>query len=357
MENLTYRVVGVMSGTSLDGIDIALIDFVKSKEGWGFNIVLAETLAYSKEWKDKLAQASHLSKEEITHLDVAYTDELAAVILSFLSRHSISLSSLDAVCSHGHTVLHQSEAGITIQIGNLPVLAQKIGMRVVCDFRVEDVALGGQGAPLVPIGDQILFTEFDYCLNLGGFANISLEENGSRLAYDICAVNTVLNVLSQKMGVDYDEDGRIAASGEINQDLLRKLNELSFYQKSPPKSLGVEWVVKDIMPLLEETHISIPHKITTFTYHIAQQIANNLVKDSSKKVLVTGGGAYNKTLIEFLKSMSVVEVIIPSKEIVEFKEALIFGFLGVLKLEKEVNVLKSVTGASKNHSSGKVFLP
>jgi len=173
MENLTYRVVGVMSGTSLDGIDLALIDFVKSKEGWGFNIVLAETLAYSKEWKDKLAQASHLSKEEIIHLDVAYTDELAAVISSFLSRHSISVSGLDAVCSHGHTVLHQPEAGTTIQIGNLPVLAQKIGMRVVCDFRVEDVALGGQGAPLVPIGDQMLFTEFDYCLNLGGFANIS----------------------------------------------------------------------------------------------------------------------------------------------------------------------------------------
>ena len=357
MKNLAYRIIGVMSGTSLDGIDLVLVDFVRDEGVWGFDIVTAETIAYPEEWKRKLEKCSLLSRVQIDHLNLEYTDYLAETILNFLKEHEIAKVDVEAICSHGHTVWHRPENGLTIQIGNLSALAKKTGVKVVCDFRVQDVELGGQGAPLVPIGDQMLFKEFDYCLNLGGFANISLEMNKTRIAYDICAVNTVLNFLSQELGHEFDEDGNIAASGTINDFLLNQFNEINFYKQPPPKSLGVEWVAKNVVPLLAASKISIKDKISTYTYHVGQQIAHHLKGNDSKKVLITGGGAFNATLIKYIQSMSEVKVVIPSAKIIEYKEALIFGFLGVLRMRKEINVIKSVTGASKSHSSGKIYLP
>lgn len=341
-----------MSGTSLDGIDLAELIFNYSEKKWNFEIVNAETVAYSTFWKDELREAINYSEEKLERLDFKYTEKLSEEILKFIKKHNIQ--EIDAVCSHGHTILHRPEKGLTLQIGNLPRISKMLGQKVVCDFRVQDVELGGQGAPLVPIGDKLLFSEYDYCLNLGGFANCSFEKNGERIAFDICPANIVLNKYAEKLGQDFDEGGKLAASGKVDKELLNKLNSISFYSEKPPKSLGLEWVNSTIFPLLDASKISSEDVLRTFTEHIAVQLANQFSINAS--VLITGGGAYNSFLIERLNKIAQVETAIPFHEIVEFKEALIFGLLGILKLRGEVNCLASVTGATKDHSSGKIFL-
>lgn len=368
MKKSNYHIIGVMSGTSLDGIDLAEIVFNFTEEKWNFKIITAETIPYSSYWKDELQEAINYSQERLERLDFKYTEKLVEEISKFIKKHNIL--EIDAVCSHGHTILHQPEKGFTYQIGNLPRISKMLGQTVVCDFRVQDVALGGQGAPLVPIGDRLLFSEYDYCLNLGGFANCSFEKKGDRIAFDICPVNIVLNKYAEKLGKDYDEAGNFAASGKVDEALLTKLNTLSFYAKKPPKSLGLEWVQSTIFPLLDASHISSEDILRTFTEHIAIQLANQFSDASTEpvlsrveglsnhaSVLITGGGVYNSFLIERLKNLATVEVIVPSPEIVEYKEALIFGLLGVLKLRDEINCLASVTGASRDHSSGKILYP
>lgn len=347
-----YHVLGVMSGTSLDGVDLAEIEFsISETSGWDFVIMKAETISYPSLWKEKLQAAVLFSEEDLKELNENYTRFLGETILKFIERNSIK--NLDAVCGHGHTVLHRPEKGITMQIGNLESLAKQIQQTVVCDFRVQDVALGGQGAPLVPIGDRLLFSGFDCCFNLGGFANVSFEKNRERIAFDICPVNIVLNHYSEKLGKPFDENGKLAASGNLDLELLKKLNALPFYSEKPPKSLGLEWVKENVFPLLEKSGISSQDILRTFTEHVARQLSANLYSNSS--VLVTGGGAYNAFLMERLKSISKLKIEIPEPKILEFKEALIFGLLGVLKLRGEVNVLASVTGAERDHSSGAVF--
>ena len=352
MRRKQFRVLGVMSGTSLDGIDLAYLAFTR-EEHWEASILKAETIPYSQKWVEALKTSAELSRTDIAALDEKYTDYLAEIIQQFIQKNKIE--KLDAVCSHGHTVLHQPEEGFTVQIGNLPKLATILQQKVVCDFRVQDVKLGGQGAPLVPIGDRLLFSDYDYCLNLGGFANISTEIESNRIAYDICPVNTVLNEYASRLGFAFDRDGAIARNAEVNQNLLKELNSLSFYQQKPPKSLGIEWVNSVIFPILEKSESTSEEIIATFTEHVAVQLSENIQHYSSQKVLVTGGGAFNTYLIELLQQKTKAQIILPQKNLIEFKEALIFGFLGVLRLENEINVLASVTGASKNHSSGKIF--
>lgn len=342
-----------MSGTSLDGLDLAEIDFEYSQEKWHFEILAAETVPYSSFWKDELREAINYSEEKLERLDFKYTEKLTEEISKFIKKHNIL--EIDAVCSHGHTILHRPDKGFTYQIGNLPRIAKMLGHTVICDFRVQDVELGGQGAPLVPIGDQLLFPDYDFCLNLGGFANCSFEKKGARIAYDICPVNIVLNKYAEKLGNDFDEGGKIAASGKMHEELLKRLNSLSYYAENPPKSLGLEWVKENIFPLMDAFEISSEDILRTFTEHIAVQLSNQFYENST--VLITGGGAYNSFLIERLKNLTSVKIVIPSKKIVEYKEALIFGLLGVLKLRGEVNCLASVTGASKDHSSGNIFNP
>ncbi|MCY2688279.1 anhydro-N-acetylmuramic acid kinase [Salinimicrobium sp. TH3] len=354
MNKNNYNVVGVMSGTSLDGIDLAYVNFTSS-EGWSYKILAAETVPYPSEWQEILSEAVNYDDIQLKDLNENYTQFLSKVITEFLSKNDIFKP--DAICSHGHTIKHEPENGFTFQVGNLPALASNLGHTVVCDFRVQDVEMGGQGAPLVPIGDELLFGSYNYCLNLGGFANISTKPNGDRLAYDICAVNTVLNYLSQKIDLPYDRDGEIAASGELNEELLEELQKLPFYGLRPPKSLGIEWVNKYIFPLLERYENSIPSLLRTYTEHAAEVISNELRDTSEEKVLVTGGGAFNDFLIKEIQRRTKSEIIIPSAEVVNYKEALIFAFLGVLKLRGENNVMSSVTGASKDHSSGVIFFP
>lgn len=351
----TYNVIGVMSGTSLDGIDLARINFSIENEKWSYEILESETVSYSNDWLNKLKVAVGFSSEELTKLNDDYTDYLGNIIKSFIDKYEIS--NLDAVSSHGHTILHQPQNGFTLQIGNLPRIAKIINQKVVCDFRVQDVNLGGQGAPLVPIGDRILFSEYDYCLNLGGFSNISFESNNKRIAFDISPVNTVLNFYANKLGLNYDDKGKISKSGKSNLKLLNELNALDYYKKSFPKSLGFEFVKEIVLPMIENYSIAIEDKMNTFTEHVAIQTLLAL-ENKTGKILITGGGAYNDFLIERMQlHLPNIEIIIPDNKTLEFKEALIFALLGVLKLRNEINVMSSVTGAKQDHSTGIIFTP
>lgn len=342
-----------MSGTSLDGIDIAFIEFQHDDARWTFDILNAQTIPYSKYWRKELREAIGYSRQKLERLDFKYTDKLAEEIGGFIRRNGIQ--TIDAICSHGHTIMHRPEKGWTYQMGNLPRLAKDLERTVVCDFRVQDVALGGQGAPLVPIGDRLLFSEYDYCLNLGGFANVSYEENDQRIAYDIAPINIVLNRYAQKLRKEFDDSGNFARAGSVNEALLRALNSLAFYKEKPPKSLGLEWVVDHVFPLLEASALSPKDILATCTEHMAMQLAAQFSENAN--VLITGGGAYNAYLIERMKHHKAVDVVVPPPAIIDFKEALVFGLLGVLRLRGEVNCLASVTGAQKDHSSGEIYYP
>ena len=344
-----------MSGTSLDGIDLAHIQFEIKQNQWSFKILESETVPYSADWVNQLKSAVDFSKENLEILNRNYTQLLSEIIVNFIKKHQII--NLDAVCSHGHTILHQPQNGFTLQIGNLPEIATLTQQKIVCDFRVQDVQLGGQGAPLVPIGDRILFSQYDYCMNFGGFSNVSFEENNQRIAFDISPVNTVLNFYANKLGLNYDDKGQISKTGKINTELLNELNAFDFYQKKHPKSLGFEFVKEVVLPLIEKFDISIEDKLHTFTEHIALQTALALPLKKGR-LFITGGGAYNDFLISRIQHyLPEMKLIIPENKILEFKEALIFALLGILKLREEINVLSSVTGAKKDHSSGLVYFP
>ena len=350
-----YNVIGVMSGTSLDGIDLAHILLSRHENRWRFEIKEAIAISYSEDWIAQLKNAVDFSTAELDILNKEYTLLLGSVISSFIKDNQ--LENLDAVCSHGHTILHQPQNGFTLQIGNLPNIASLVGQKVICDFRVQDVELGGQGAPLVPIGDRFLFSDYDYCLNLGGFSNISFEENNTRIAFDISPVNTVLNYYANQAGFEYDNKGKIARSGKVSEALLQELNALDFYSKSYPKSLGFEFVKTIVLPMIEKHPIPLEDKLRTFIEHIAIQTAFAVPKKSGR-LLATGGGAYNDFLLERMAfHLQEITFEIPDDKTIQYKEALIFGLLGVLKLRNEINVLASVTGAKHDHSSGKIFLP
>jgi len=308
----SYSVIGVMSGTSLDGVDLAHIQFAIIDGKWRYKIKESETVSYEPTWLNKLRSAVDFSEGDLAQLNTDYTLHLSSLIKNFIHKHGIT--ALDAVCSHGHTILHQPHNGITLQIGNLPEIATLVNQTVVCDFRVQDVQLGGQGAPLVPIGDRLLFADFDYCLNLGGFSNVSFELEGQRIAFDIAPVNTVLNFYANQLGWDFDDGGKIARSGNLNQGLLNALNGLQYYQTTFPKSLGFEYVKTVVVPLLDSYSIDLKDILRTFTEHIAFQTAKAL-PDPKGKMLVTGGGAYNHYLIERMrKYLPQLELVIPEEK-------------------------------------------
>ena len=340
-----------MSGTSLDGVDLAIVDFYIKKNKWKFKLLEFKTLNYSTHFKNQLSIAHNFDVNQIKKLDSEYTFILAGMINSFLEELKINI---DFVSSHGHTVLHQPEKGITIQIGNNIKLSNLISKKVVCDFRTQDVLFGGQGAPLVPVGDYHLFSEFDYTLNLGGFANITNLTDQFPRAHDICAVNTVLNKLSKELNFDYDSEGKIAKSGNLIKDLKYELDNIKFYKVKPPKSLGVEWVNKVVYPVLNKYKSSkLEDILHTYSIHISEVLSKELPE--GKKILLSGGGSFNNFLIENIVEKSKSEIKIPSKEIINFKEAIIFAFIGVLKIRNEINCFKSVTGARKDHCSGIIY--
>ncbi|GAA4162911.1 anhydro-N-acetylmuramic acid kinase [Chryseobacterium ginsenosidimutans] len=344
---MIFHAIGLMSGTSLDGLDICFAKFER-QDSWNFEILKAETIPYPKAWEEQLRNSIHLSAVELLELNSEYGFYLGKSVKNFIEKHQ--LDNVNLISSHGHTVFHQPQKKFTLQIGDGRAIKTETKLPVIYDFRSQDVLMGGNGAPLVPIGDEFLFSQYDACLNLGGFSNISLKINHKRIAFDIAPVNIVLNKLVQNFNKNFDENGNLARTGNIDEKLLSQLNSLDFYQQSYPKSLGIEWCNESIFPLFE--NIEIIDVLATFTEHAAQQISKIFNENQLKNVLFTGGGAYNQYLIEKIKAKTTTEIIIPEKEIIEYKEALIFAFMGVLRLTNEINVLSSATGSSDDHCSG-----
>lgn len=343
-------VLGLMSGTSLDGLDLALCEFSRAGGRYSYKLLKAKTVIYPSTWKKLLSEAKNTNAKNYFRLHAEYGLYIAKEIKRFLKN---SARQPKIIASHGHTVFHQPALGFTTQLGCGATIAANTGITTVCDFRSLDVALRGQGAPLVPVGDKLLFANYQACLNIGGIANISFDKNGKRLAYDICEANMLLNSLAERVGEAYDKDGRLAASGKVDKALLQNLNSLDYYKQTGAKSTGREWFERCVQPLLKGKNV--PKLLATATEHIAQIIATDLEKQKIKNVLVTGGGALNSFLIEKIRSKTSCQLHIPEMDLIQFKEALIFGFLGYLRVNNHQNAYSSVTGAKQDSSGGAVY--
>ena len=343
------EVIGVMSGTSLDGLDLCHVIFNLENLS-DFKIANSTTISYPKKISEKLHNIVKKNINQINKIDIEYGTFIGESINKFIS--SYNLNDIDLISSHGHTVFHQPDVGKTLQIGNGMIINKITGIRTVNNFRQQDVKLGGQGAPLVPIGDKLLFKKYKYCLNLGGFVNISIKKSNKIFAYDICPLNTVLNFYSKKIGHEYDYNGNFSKTGIINNNLFNELNELSFYFEKHPKSLGIEFVLGEVFPIIDKYKLSEIDVLATYIKHAAYQISKNIL--DNEKVLISGGGSFNKTLIKSLKNYG-INISLPNKLIINYKESLIFALLGHLRLNNEINCLKSVTGATRDHSSGDIF--
>ncbi len=347
-----YNVIGIMSGTSLDGLDIAYCNFLFSNNRWHYNILHAETIEYKPSWRQELQKLETLSGRELWAFHTKFGHFIGKQVDNFIKKHNLTI---DFVCSHGHTVFHQPHLGFTSQIGDGASIAAECKKSVICDFRSTDVALGGQGAPLVPIGDKLLFDEYEFCLNIGGICNISFDKNGKRIAWDIAPANMILNYYASKINISFDEDGKIAEGGKTNIDLLNNLNNINYYKIDYPKSLGREYVFKHFVPLIDKYNLSISDILNTITEHISLEIAHSTNFLNNKQILITGGGALNKFLIKRIQFHNKNKIIIPDKNIIDFKEALIFAFLGVLRFENKINCLKEVTGALEDNIGGAIY--
>ncbi len=348
-----------MSGTSLDALDLAYCHFWQDSGKWNYEIKKATSVAYSPQWIKKLQSAIDYNAEDLFKLDREYGIYLGRKARAFIEKEQLTV---DYVSSHGHTIHHQPDSGFTFQVGSGQHLATESGHLTVCDFRTKDLALGGQGAPLVPVGDKLFFSDHQFCLNLGGISNVSLEVDGKRIAYDIGIANMLLNYLSHKQGAPYDAGGAMARKGKLNEHLLQRLNGLAYYTLPYPKSTGYEWFSSEIIPLVEDSELEITDLLNTSVHHIAEQISIHLhhhANEEKMSVMVTGGGALNDYLMEVLQEKlgPAIELVIPSKQLIAFKEALVFAFLGLLRMEGQTNVLSSVTGARSDSCSGVVYLP
>jgi anhydro-N-acetylmuramic acid kinase len=350
MEFQKFKTIGLMSGTSCDGLDICYCHFSWDGLRWNYEIIIGETIPYKRAWLERIREAPKLDGRGLLlfHKDLGrfFGKETKA----FIERHS--LADLDFIASHGHTIFHEPEIGLTFQAGDGNCIAAETGCSVLFDFRSLDVALGGQGAPLVPIGDRYLFSEYDACLNLGGISNISFEREGKVWAFDICPFNLLLNHFANKLGESYDSDGNFAKDGKVNKKILDQLNGFEYLARMAPKSLGREQIERLYFELFGQYKLEERDWLRTLIEHYVISVANVFNHFSIQKVLITGGGAYNKFFIRRLKEVVKSELHIPDNKMIEFKEALLFSFLGCLNRINCTNVLASVTGASKDSKSG-----
>jgi len=358
MKKDSYKIIGLMSGTSLDGLDICFTHFQKIQGKWEFQLIHSSTISYSLEIIERLQYATTLNAIDLYILDQELGEYFASQVLKFIDQFEIQQNDVDFISSHGHTIYHQPHRKITVQIGCGTTIAHKTGLKVVNDFRKKDVIAGGQGAPLVPIGDHLLFgNDADSFLNIGGFANISFKQKDKVEAFDICPANILINWYMRKLGHSFDFNGNIARSYPIHEQLLEELNSHSIYGIEKPASLGIEWLEKELIPIIEKYDCSNETKVATITEHSAYQIAKRLNQFELKSVLVTGGGAKNTHLVSQISNYYLGKIKIPTVDIVDFKEAIIFAFLGLLYVRNEANCLASVTGASKNVLGGVLHIP
>jgi anhydro-N-acetylmuramic acid kinase len=362
---MQYRVIGLMSGSSLDGLDIVYTEFEETGDNWNYEIISATCIEYNADWIERLKTAKDTNAYDYLLLHSEYGKFIAEKVNDFIDTHNLH-HKVQLIASHGHTVFHAPQKGITAQLGDGATIAALTEINVVSDLRVMDVALGGQGAPIVPVGEKLLLKEYDYFLNLGGIANISanlLSTLKTYIAFDVCPANRVLNMLANKEGKLYDDNGAMAKAGTINTTLLTQLNDLDYYKQSFPKSLSNDFGTNILFSLIESFNLSTADALRTYTEHIVQQIVYSINKvndqPSNKKLLTTGGGTFNNFLIEKLSDalkIFNIDVVVPDENLIKYKEALIMGLLGVLRWREQDTVMKSVTGAKRSSIGGAVWI-
>jgi anhydro-N-acetylmuramic acid kinase len=349
-----YKVIGVMSGSSLDGLDIAYCHFENNNGKWNFEIIKAVTLNFDAQWKQILKNIKNLTATETLKYHTLFGKHIGYSVKKFINENGFTPV---LISSHGHTVFHNPAQGYTFQLGHGQAIATTSGITTVSDFRIKDIIAGGEGAPLVPIGDLMLFPQYEYCLNLGGIANISFQKDGKRIGFDICPANQLLNYLSRQLGKPYDINGNFAQLGKMHKPLFDKLNETEFYKLEYPKSLSNEYIENNFFEILDSFAVPVEDKLYTTVKHIAFQI-NRVIENRPKgEILVTGGGAHNIFLINALRFEKGLKFVVPENNIVNFKESLIFALMGILRLENKINCLSGVTGASIDTSAGTLYYP
>ncbi len=354
---MVYRAIGLMSGSSLDGLDIAFIEFTETAGKWNFEILAADCIPYNQHWKDRLQHAINLSAFEYALLHTEYGHYTGQQVNDFIERHNLQ-HKVHLIASHGHTTFHSPAQKMTAQLGDGAAIAVETKLTVITDLRAMDVAAGGQGAPIVPIGEKLLFPGYDYFLNIGGIANVSFNKE-SYIAFDVCAANRVLNMLAAEEGLEYDKDGTLAASGIVNEVLLKELNKLDYYGKPYPKSLANDFGTDIVFPLIKKCRLATKDALRTYTEHICDKIFDAAGNEVNAKMLVTGGGAFNSFLMERLKekiALKNIELVVPDEKIIAYKEALIMALLGVLRWREEATVIPSVTGASTATIGGAMWM-
>jgi anhydro-N-acetylmuramic acid kinase len=360
---MQYNVIGLMSGSSLDGLDIAFVHFEETAGQWQFDIQESACIPYPEEWKIKLARSTDLSAKDYLLLHTAYGHWLGTCVNEFLEEKNLTYR-VQLIASHGHTVFHIPAQQMTAQLGDGAAIAAVTGIRTISDFRSMDVALGGQGAPIVPIGEKLLFPGYDLFLNIGGIANVS--GNGENfIGFDVCPANRILNLLAAKTGRNFDENGALAANGKVNENLLARLNAFPFYQLPYPKSLSNDFGLQEVFPLIENANLSVGDALATYAEHIVQQVVHGIKRLTEKmtikenlRLLITGGGAHNRFLVQRLSDSLLttnIECMVPSETVVNFKEALVIALMGALRWREDVNVLHTVTGASRDSINGAVW--
>jgi len=359
---MIYSVIGIMSGSSLDGLDIAFTEFTETGGKWSYDIIKAACLPYNDDWKQRLSKAMELSAIGYLQLHADYGHYIGNAINEFIEVNNLH-HKVNLIASHGHTVFHFPNKKMTAQLGDGAAIAAVTKLPVVSDLRSVDVAFGGQGAPIVPIGEKLLMADFGFLLNIGGIANLSINKNGNYTAFDVCPANSILNLLISRKNLLFDDKGKIAASGKVDDDLLLQLNNLAFYQQPLPKSLDNSYAITNILPLIKNANLTIENTLCTYVEHIAQQIKIALISNKNNalnnNLLITGGGAFNTFLIERIRVLlaeSSIITVLPNEKLICYKEAMIMGLMGVLRWREEANVLASVTGATLNSIGGALWL-
>lgn len=375
---MVYRVIGLMSGSSLDGLDIAFVQFQNTGGKWSYKILQSDCMAYPSHWVERLRWVAQSDARQYQLLHTDYGHYLGVQVNQFINKYQLEYQ-VQLIASHGHTSFHMPELHMTAQLGDGAAIAAETGLPVVSDFRLLDIALGGQGAPIVPIGEKLLWSDYNYFLNLGGIANISFhrksaggndgtgQNDGPIVAFDICPANRVMNLLASRVGKEYDESGKLASTGSVDEALLHKLNHLEYYELYFPKSLANEFGTEVVFPMMNGAGFKIEDALRTYVEHISIQVRKAIEKVREKigmdsepgKMLVTGGGAYNIFLVERLRNSLHdlnIELLVPGDELIQYKEALVMALMGVLRWREENNVLSSVTGARRDSIGGAVWM-
>ncbi|MCO6477100.1 MAG: anhydro-N-acetylmuramic acid kinase [Phaeodactylibacter sp.] len=368
MPQQEYHALGLMSGSSLDGLDIAYCHFTLAHGDEGvaakaWSIAAAEALPFSEDWKRRLVSLPESSALELALAHAQFGRYVGELVNRFLEKHRVAPA---LIASHGHTIFHYPEQGLTLQIGDGAAIAAVTGYPVIDNFRMQDVALGGQGAPLAPIADKLLFPEYDLMLNLGGIANMTYKGAGRYVAFDNTGANQVLNALAGELGLPYDDGGRLAARGRLLPDLLEAMERLDFFQKPYPKSLGNDWVREAMTAPYLKYEGSVEDKLHTACVQIARQIAADLERILKQeghpgrplRMMATGGGAFNTFLMQCIgkecEKICSLAIEAPSPEAAAFKEAALMALMGVLRITNIPNCLPTVTNASRPAIGGAI---